>query len=72
MTIKHAFISSKADSTDATLVRPSDWNAVHVDAIGDTIYPIVSNPESGQYRIVNLRLDADLKLVITYDNTPIP
>jgi len=33
---------------------------------------ITSNPESGQYRIVGLRLDADKKIVITYDETPIP
>ena len=27
---KHAFTSAKADGADATLVRPSDWNALHV------------------------------------------
>jgi microcystin-dependent protein len=27
--IKHPFISAKGDGTDATLVRPSNWNAVH-------------------------------------------
>ena len=31
---------------------------------------IASAPLPGQYRIVGLRLDADLKLVITYDSTP--
>jgi len=30
MTIKHAFTSAKDDGTDATLVRPIDWNADHV------------------------------------------
>lgn len=29
MAIKHAFSSAKSDGGDATLVRPSDWNAVH-------------------------------------------
>lgn len=27
--IKHAFVSAKGDGGDATLVRPSNWNAVH-------------------------------------------
>lgn len=27
---QHAFVSGKADGGDATLVRPSDWNADHV------------------------------------------
>ena len=29
MAIKHAFTSAKEDGADATLVRPSDWNAEH-------------------------------------------
>jgi hypothetical protein len=27
--IKHAFVSTKADGGDDTLVKPSDWNASH-------------------------------------------
>ena len=34
--------------------------------------PIVSNPGSGEYRITNIRLDADLKMVITYDDVAEP
>lgn len=30
MGIKHAFTSAKSDGADATLVRPSDWNAGHI------------------------------------------
>lgn len=30
MAIKHAFTSAKDDGADATLVRPSNWNAGHV------------------------------------------
>lgn len=30
MAIKHAFVSSKADGADTSLVRPSNWNADHV------------------------------------------
>ncbi len=29
MPVKHAFVSAKTDGADATLVRPSDWNASH-------------------------------------------
>jgi len=32
----------------------------------------MSNPGSGEYRVTNIRLDADLKMVITYDETPEP
>ena len=30
MGITHPFVSGKSDGADATLVRPSDWNAAHV------------------------------------------
>lgn len=30
MTITHSFVSAKSDGGDATLVKPSDWNAGHV------------------------------------------
>lgn len=29
MSIVHSFVSAKSDGADATLVRPSDWNANH-------------------------------------------
>lgn len=29
LTIKHAFVSSKPDGNDASLIRPSNWNADH-------------------------------------------
>lgn len=31
--IKHGFVSAKGDGSDATLVRPSNWNAVHNTSI---------------------------------------
>ncbi len=34
MTITHEFVSAKADGGDATLVRPSDWNAEHIITAG--------------------------------------
>ena len=36
MAIKHAFTSEKSDGGDATLVRPSNWNADHTGRIGKT------------------------------------
>jgi len=33
---------------------------------------IVSSPGSGEHRITNIRLDADLKMVITYDDVAEP
>lgn len=51
--IKHAFTSAKTDGADATLVRPSNWNAEHVvDQYVD--FPDQANipaaPASGQLR----------------------
>lgn len=37
MPIKHAFTNPKADGADATIARPSDWNADHtVDVVAPT------------------------------------
>lgn len=33
--ITHAFVSAKGDGTDATLVRPSNWNAVHATSMAN-------------------------------------
>jgi hypothetical protein len=30
MPVSHAFTNTKADGSDATITRPSDWNAGHV------------------------------------------
>ena len=34
--MRHKFVSAKSDGGDATLVRPSDWNAEHLPENGDT------------------------------------
>ena len=51
--IKHTFVSGKADGGDATLVRPSNWNAEHVVDqyldIPDVVTPAA--PASGWLRI---------------------
>lgn len=48
--ITHVFVSGKADGTDATLVRPSNWNAGHVGGLegvpATTVNIYVSNAGS--------------------------
>jgi hypothetical protein len=34
--MKHRFQSAKSDGGDATLVRPSNWNAIHVHGVTST------------------------------------
>lgn len=41
MAITHNFISAKSDGGDATLVKPSDWNADHVVELIKTITAII-------------------------------
>ena len=38
----------------------------------DNAKGIISKPQSGQYEITGIRLDADLKVVITYNEIPEP
>ena len=66
-----AFTVLKA-STD-----PADEHGVGDRGFNDTRYNmagisgIPSNPESGQYLVTGIRLDADKKIVITYNETPV-
>lgn len=41
MAITHSFVSAKSDGGDATVVRPSNWNADHVVALTKTITAII-------------------------------
>lgn len=41
MAVTHSFVSAKSDGGDATVVRPSDWNADHVVEITKTITAII-------------------------------
>jgi hypothetical protein len=43
-----------------------------ITLIGAEQNPVVSNPESGEYKIKELRLDADKKIVVVYDTDPEP
>jgi hypothetical protein len=44
--VKHAFTNPKSDGTDATVTRPSDWNADHATAETD-ITKVASPDGSG-------------------------
>ena len=35
MGVTHTMVSGKSDGADASLVRPSDWNAAHTNAEDD-------------------------------------
>jgi hypothetical protein len=55
MRVKHAFTNPKADGADATIVRPSDWNADHLGdvenvaaLVADTVHTY-SNVAAGDY-----------------------
>ena len=42
MPVEHAFVSAKSDGGDATLVRPSDWNADHVQKYAPGSFTVVT------------------------------
>ena len=44
MSVSHAFMSQKPDEADATLVRPSDWNADHVLDLQVSEIPATTTP----------------------------
>jgi hypothetical protein len=39
MALKHTFVSAIADGGDATVVRPSDWNATHEPDVDGVVFP---------------------------------
>lgn len=41
MAVTHSFVSAKSDGGDATLVKPSNWNADHVVHLVKTITAII-------------------------------
>lgn len=43
MALKHAFVNPKADGGDATIARPSDWNADHVIDTDGMLLDVNSN-----------------------------
>lgn len=43
MRVTHAKTSGQADSTDTSLIQPSDWNAEHLVEGGVTLQPPIAN-----------------------------
>lgn len=39
MTVRHAFVNPWPDDPDATITRPSDWNADHLVALSESDIP---------------------------------
>jgi hypothetical protein len=48
MPITHTFVSAKSDGGDATLVRPSDWNASHTVELAGTLLALKVYAPSSQ------------------------
>jgi hypothetical protein len=76
MGIKHKFVSGKSDEADASLVRPSNWNADHdltIDGFeektaeivsGDKIF-IADGADANKVKVV----DADKVAPVVYPET---
>jgi len=59
MSITHAFVSEREDGDDATLVKPSDWNAVHVGkTTNDNLWVPGSDPYGLDDEFDNASIDA--------------
>lgn len=52
--IKHAFTSAKGDGGDATLVRPSNWNAAHTTSIATNKLVGRTSPGTGSFEEIAL------------------
>ena len=60
MSITHSFVSAKSDGGDATLVRPSDWNAAHVL---EGFHPTIIQDKSTEN-------SSSSSVAVTLDSTP--
>jgi hypothetical protein len=58
MAVTHSFVSAKSDGGDATLVKPSDWNAAHVVALTKTITAIIDGGGSA----ITIGIKGDLEI----------
>jgi microcystin-dependent protein len=52
--IKHAFTSAKGDGGDATLVRPSNWNAAHTTSIATNKLVGRTSPGTGSFEEIDI------------------
>jgi microcystin-dependent protein len=60
-TVKHSFVSPKADGGDSTLVKPSDWNDEHnliTDSIGGFFLGRVMGTAGGIQELAQIRVAA--------------
>lgn len=69
MPIKHAFTNPKADGADATVTRPSDWNADHTAdtiAVGTTpaASGIIRIPNGQELKSRNTANSADIRMLV--------
>lgn len=65
MALKHTFVSAIADGADATLVRPSNWNADHSIDLDGLVIPVDTvDPLPGAQTGSNVRLYNSAKNVI--------
>lgn len=66
--VTHAFVSAVADGADATLVRPSNWNAAHTFA-NQSANQVLAGPSSGAAAAPDFRalVAADLPAVADND-----
>jgi len=61
----------ESPTTDALVYVVNDPDGTPVDRkVARQNLGIISNPGSGEHRIVNIRLNAGLEIVITYDDVP--
>jgi len=75
MPIKHPFTNPKADGADATVTRPSDWNADHTGFSAFTNYSVDLGTArtSGTFDITGLSgLTTDKPVLIFQSSSPIP
>ena len=80
MPIKHAFTSAKSDGGDATIVRPSDWNAEHtfweqvIDESGSSLsnWTSISGTWSTTGSIIQQTNTAAAHSKLRYNDTIIP
>lgn len=67
---RQAIVASNVAFTPGGGIVATDVQAAIEEV--EAVAGITSVPGSGQYEVVGFRLDADKKIVVTYDETAIP
>lgn len=63
MPVRHAFVSAVSDGGDASLVRPSNWNAIHVIPVPDLLNSEKSSADTPDDDFPGTSLDAKWTVV---------